>query len=112
MTTTNEIAEVLAAYGEVFSGGQPDEVAAEWVAAGITDPDEVNGWCLANVWEPKVAAKLRAAGISPQRLSSIAERMTRGMTPDEMRDRWTEGCPVYAACNGDIDVADFIAEWE
>jgi hypothetical protein len=108
-TVNEEIAEILTAYGELFHGGRPDEVAAEWVEAGITDLDAVNGWCMANVWEPHVAAALRAEGVSPQRLCDIAAKMTRGMSADERRDRWTEGCPIYAACNGDISVDDLIA---
>jgi hypothetical protein len=111
MTTdkVTEIADILKAYGELFHGGQPEEVAAEWVEAGVTDLDAVDGWCQANVWEPRVAAALRAAHVSPQRLGDIAARMTSGMSAAEMRDRWTEGCPIYAACNGDISVDDLIA---
>jgi len=108
--TTNDIAEVLATFGEVFSGGRPEEVAAEWIAAGVTDPDEVCGWCMADVWEPQVAAKLRSAGVSPQGLASIVAEMTRGMTDDDMRHRWTDGSPVYAACNGDVSVDIFLRD--
>jgi hypothetical protein len=108
-TTVTDIAEILRAYGELFHGGDPDEVAAEWVEAGITDLDAVDGWCAANVWEPRVAAALRAEGVDHELLCDISAKMTRGMSADERRDRWTEGCPIYALCNGDISVDDLIA---
>ena len=103
-----DIAELLRDYGEVFTGGEHYSAAADWIAAEFTDLDEVEGWCMADVWEPRVAAKLRSAGVSPKGLAGIVAEMTRGMTDDERRNRWTDGSPVYAACNGDVDVEIFL----
>jgi hypothetical protein len=104
-----EVADVLRVWGEVWTGGRPEEVAAEWVAAGITDPDEVSGWCGAKVWEPKVAAALRSVGITPHRLESIVDRLTRGLTMEERESKWTDGCLVYSVCNGDSPVSTIIS---
>jgi len=107
--TVTEIADILKAYGELFHGGRPDEVAAEWVEAGVTDLDAVNGWCMANVWEPRVAAALQAAHISPQRLCDIAAKIRSSAIVVPWRRRRDESCPVYALCDGDISVDDLIA---
>ena len=107
---THDIAAVLRGYGDCYSGGDVDDTAREWITCGITGPDEVGGWCLARVWEPNVAVALRDAGITPQRLCDIAARMTDGLDDDERSARWTDGCPIYAACNGDLDVDVLVTE--
>jgi hypothetical protein len=107
--TVSEIADILKAYGELFHGGRPEEVAVEWVEAGITDLDAVDGWCKANVWEPRVAAALRAAHVSPQRLSDIAAKIISCAIVVPWRKRLDQDCPIYALCNGDISVDDLIA---
>jgi hypothetical protein len=99
-----EIAAVLDAYGEVFTGGRAGEVADEWIACGFTDPDDVNGWCMASVWEPSVAAALRSEGVGPHKVSEIQSKLTAGLSREERAALWTDGCPVYSICNGDTPV--------
>lgn len=108
MTATENVADVLTMYGEQFTGGDAAGAAAGWIDAGISDPEEVGGWCLAGVWDEATAARLRASGIMPQRLMAIAAKMTDGLDAAARADRWTDGCPIYSVCNGDTDVSEII----
>ena len=104
------IAEILKSHGDSYTGGgNGSEMAGGWVDAGITDPQVVDSWCEARVWDPAVAAGLIAAGLSPDDVTSAAESLVDGMDIYQRADAYTDGDPIYAACNGDISLDRLIA---
>ncbi|MGH9945167.1 MAG: hypothetical protein ACRD9R_22685 [Pyrinomonadaceae bacterium] len=61
------IGETLAAHGADALGGRPtEEVATEWIAAGFDDAEEVADWLAARCFRAEVAARLEAAGLTPE----------------------------------------------
>lgn len=102
MTTTIEnayaIARVLLSHGEMFHGGDELRVANEWARLGFT-PQGVDRWCRVGVWDAATAEAFVEAGMTPSRVNRTAERMVE----TDGEDAYTSGCPIYAACNGDID---------
>ena len=100
-TTTaniNAIAKVLLSHGEMFHGGRAKEIARDWdgcdfTAAGVDD------WCSVGVWDAATAEAFHEANMTPAKVKATAERMVEA----DGADAYTSGCPIYAACNGDID---------
>ena len=93
----NAIAKLLMESGPAFSGGVWDSAmvaAREWDGCGFT-VDGVSDWVRAEVWTPDVADELHAAGVRPSKLVAAVGSDA-----------------VYAACNGDMAVADLIAAYE
>lgn len=91
------IAKLLIASGEAFSGGSLDSAlvaAREWDGCDFT-VDGVAMWVEAEVWTPSVAETLHAAGV-------IARKLVSAVGSDA----------IYAACNGDMSVADLICAYE
>lgn len=97
------IAAVLLTHGAGYHGGVPMDMARGWDGYGFTDHG-VDQWCEAGVWEPSVAEYLYEAGVKPRHLQAIADEMTA--TGD-----YTDGCPIYAACNGDIHPRRIVEFW-
>ena len=117
MNATNEeigkIAATLSRLGHCYDGGSPDsatEIAVEWVEFGF-DNSEVELWAAVGCWSPSVAYDLRCAGMLPHEVHDtcqvlIEQVITSGREPREV---YTDGSPIYAACNGDIST-DVIIE--
>jgi hypothetical protein len=104
------IADILKSHGDMYTGGgNGSEMAGGWIDEGITDPNVVDMWCEARVWDPAVAAALIAAGLSPDDALSAADALVEGMDIDQRADAYTDGDPIYAACNGDISVDRLIS---
>lgn len=103
-TPLTHIAAVLRANGDAFAGLNSLQTADDWVSEEFTDPDEVNAWCEVGVWAPEVAAAFRDEGISP----SVAREAADVMVARDGKDTFTDGDPIYAACNGDLDVSEII----
>ncbi len=80
-----DMVEVLTAQGEYFHGGFPEEVAVEWLDAGI-ESELAKKWMNAWVWQASVATALSDMGKRPIDLGEL---------PDGL---------VYAWCNGDKSV--------
>lgn len=61
------VAEVIRSHGERAHGAEdPVEVARQWVALGIDDPEDVRAWLDAHCSQPRAAAALSDRGITPQ----------------------------------------------
>ena len=98
------IGEVLLTYGERCHGWRPVDVARAWDAYGFT-PLGVEVWCDAGVWDAATAQAFVAAEMTPDDACAAADRLVE----QNGADKYTDGCPIYAACNGDIDPAAIIA---
>lgn len=102
------IASVLRNHGELYHGGEPERVAAEWHECEF-DADDVDAWCEVHCWDAETAEALRDAGLSP---SDAAKAVERCRVSDEsiFHDNGLNyGCPMYAACNGKYDVNNLVA---
>lgn len=93
-----QIAHVLRSHGEMFYGSDEYESAGSWVFEGFT-ASQVDAWCRVAVWDASTAAAFRDAKMTPAKVKATAERMVEA----DGADAYTSGCPIYAACNGDID---------
>jgi hypothetical protein len=96
---TMRMQAMLMRRGDRFSGDNPEEEAEKWVDQGF-GVDEADDWCEVGVWDAAVAAELRDAGLTPERAKAAAESLTDGL--DDPAEEYTDGDPIYAACNGDI----------
>lgn len=92
------IAKVLLSHGEMFHGGRAKEIARDWDRYEFTAAG-VDRWCSVGVWDAATAEAFVEAGMTPSRVARTAERMVEA----DGADAYTDGCPIYAACNGDID---------
>jgi hypothetical protein len=104
MTTLQQMTEVVISHGPAFSGGDEEStsrVANEWIDEGFS-PKSANLWMNAGFSEPSVAAKCRDAGMTP----SICEQMASTMK--ETGFSIGHDGPIYALCNGDFHIDNFI----
>lgn len=100
------IAKVLLSHGEMFHGGRAKEIARDWDGYDFTSAG-VDGWCRVGVWDAATAEEFYDDGMSPTSVKETAERMVEA----DGADAYTSGCPIYAACNGDLDPAAIIAAY-
>ena len=103
MATIDDMTTELVSRGEFFAGLNPADIADEWLGYDFTSTS-ASKWLDISVWDAATAAALRDAGLSPDRVKATAERLAA-----EDADRYTDGCPIYAACNGDYSVDNLIA---
>jgi hypothetical protein len=97
------IGEVLLRYGERYHGWR-GYFARQWDRHGFTALG-VELWYDAGVWLADVAAAFAAEDMTPDDVCYAADRMVAA----NGADRYTDGCPIYATCNGDLDPAAIIA---
>ena len=97
-TRLTKIANVLQAHGTSAHGGDVDQAAAEWHAAGHT-PDDVDNWLGAGMWDADQAATLKDRGFCPSDLTSghpseIYKCANCEITADQLIAiiTWTPGC--------------------
>ncbi len=104
---TKAIRDVLVGHGETFTGGidKAYDVAEEWSYHNFA-ADQVDDWCRVNVWDADIAAEFREAGLSPAKVAAIADVMVDASSDPDAE--FTNSCPIYAACNGDIDTSRFV----
>lgn len=105
-----DLAEGLQGMGDQFSGNDPVEIAKEWQDHSFELSDASKWWDV-GVWDADVARALVDAEMTPKDLTATAEAMTEDMTEEELMDAYTDGCPIYSACNNDIDVQEIIDAW-
>lgn len=101
----NDMAAVLNGHGSRFSGNNVADEAQEWLDHDFT-PAKAGGWCEIGVWDAATAAEFRDAGLTPEQVKAAAESLTEGL--DDPADEYTDGDPIYAACNGDIKASVII----
>ena len=97
---------VLNSHGPRFSGNHVEDMAQEWLDYDFT-PAEADSWCEIGVWDAATAAEFRDAGLSPAEAAAAAERLIEAEKAEWTDESWgfsryTDGCPIYAACNHDI----------
>jgi len=95
-----DIALALARHGAealAAADGETTEVAARrWLAAGFDDAGEVADWLAARCFRPEVAARLEAAGVTPEQ----AELMTAAGRRDY------EDTIAYKLSRGDLTIEE------
>jgi len=108
-----DMVAILESHGPRFSGNNAAETAREWLDYGFT-PKQADEWCEIGVWNPATAAAFQDAGLSPDESRSAAERLIEAEQAKWTDENWgysryTDGDPIYAACNYDIS-PDIIIE--
>ena len=96
-----EMMEMLLSHGDTYAGSCPADVAAEWIDAGFT-PGLADKWCDIGCWDAGITAQLRDAGLTPEQALAAADALTDGL--DDPAEVYTDGDPIYSACNRDINV--------
>lgn len=113
-----EMAEMLERHGDRFTGNNTDDEAQGWLDEGF-DADSADAWCEIGCWDATTAAKWRDAGMTPSQISDAADAMLEAeiaewdaideaaaeedhdWTPCTRESQYTDGNPIYSACNGD-----------
>lgn len=103
LTNVDEIAAVLLTHGEMFHGGDAWAAAREWDGYGFA-AHGVHQWCADGVWDASVAECLYEAGMTPRTMRAAADEMAA-------TGEYTGGCPIYAACNGDLSPRRIVEFW-
>ena len=89
--------------GTRYAGDSAHDIAVEWIDNDF-DAESCAEWIAAGFWNPSTAAQLLDAGLSPDDAKNAADAMTE----NESDNDYTDGCPIYAACNGDIPAQEII----
>lgn len=100
-----DMMEMLGNHGGMFTGNHPADEAANWIDHGFT-AESASPWCEIGVWDAATANAFVASKLTPEQVAAAAERMTDSL--DDPGEEYTDGDPIYAACNGDLDVAKII----
>lgn len=90
---------VLESYGDTFAGNSATDTAQEWIDAGFA-ADAANSWMDAGFWDAATAAECETAGLSPSDATAAATNLIEAS--EDASEDYTDGSPIYAACNGDI----------
>ena len=101
----HDMAVILEGHGSKFSGNNVADEAEAWMDNGFS-PARAGSWCEIGVWDAAVAAEFRDADLTPEQVTAAAESLTEGM--DDPAEEYTDGDPIYAACNGDINASVII----
>lgn len=98
---------LLLGNGDRFSGGPGavEGIAEDWIDNGF-DADSAGEWMDIGVWDAATAATIRDSGKSPVQITEAADRMIE----ENESDDYTDGSPIYAACNNDIPAQSIIDE--
>lgn len=95
-----DIVAALERLGGRYTGNNVEEAADEWGDDGFTAAD-VEAWGRVRCWDATTAAAWRDAGLTPAQVETAAELLIEDL--EDPSDEYTDGCPIYATCNGDID---------
>lgn len=94
---------LLISNGDRFAGNSATDNAEDWIDNGF-DADSAGEWCDIGVWDAATAAEFRDAELTAAEVKAAAESMSEGDDADD----YTDGCPIYAACNNDIRASKII----
>ena len=83
----------------------PERLAHEWLSSLFT-VYEAQGWWEIDCWDPETALKLRDASCDPEAVAAAAAEMVAKAD----KGTYTNDSPIYAACNGHLDVEEIIAQ--
>ncbi len=101
-----EMADMLERHGDRFTGSDADDMAQEWMDQGFNAAD-AGEWCEIGVWEPATAAAFRDARKTPAEIRAAAEQLIEDAGANAA-DEYTDGDPIYSACNGDTRADEII----
>lgn len=94
---------VVHAAGERFHGNSAVDIARDWIDNDF-DAESAEQWMDAGFWNPSTAAACRDSGMEP----SDAEDAAAWLIERDGAEAYTDGSPIYAACNNDLDVQKLI----
>ena len=94
-----DMADLLCRHGDRFAGTDAEEVAQDWLDHDFT-AGTAEKWCDIGVWDAATATAFRDSGHSPEQIEAASESLTEDL--DDPGVVYTDGDPIYAACNGDL----------
>lgn len=93
------VANILRTHGDTFSGGRPEEVAADWLSYDFSH-EGISAWCAVGCWDANTADDFETFGLSPSQARKACD----------VYDEAHEGSDaMYAICNNDLTVEDVLA---
>lgn len=101
----SDMAVMLLAAGERFSGNDVADEAECWVEFGFT-AETAWEWVQIGCWASWAAREWRDAGLTPDDVAAAAADMVDGCGEPDVE--WTDSCPIYSCCNDDTDPQDVI----
>jgi len=95
-----EMVDVLEQHGDRWTGNCVDDEAQDWLDHDF-EADGVNEWCEIGVWDAATAAAFRAAGKTPVQIAAASQSLIDA--EEDPAEVYTDGDPIYAVCNSDLD---------
>lgn len=95
------VANILRTHGDTFSGGRPEEVAADWLSYDFS-VEGISAWCEAGCWDANTADDFETAGLTPEQAKKACDIY------DEAHE---DSDSMYAICNNDLTVEDVVATY-
>ena len=120
-----DMAEMLDRHGSTFAGNCADDTAQDWIDNGF-ERDSADDWCEIGCWDAATAAELRDSGLTPTQAQEAAQRLIEAetaewnakddaaakadadWTPCSRDSCYTDGDPIYSACNNDTLAQEII----
>lgn len=99
MTQKKDMVAVLEAHGPAFAGNSVEDEAQDWLDQEF-DAAAANAWCEIGVWDAGTAQIFRAAGKTPDEIAAAARALAEA--EEDPAEVYTDGDPIYAACNNDL----------
>jgi len=98
--------DMLTRQGDRFAGNNVADEAQDWSDHDF-GVDDASDWCDIGVWDAATAAEFRDAELTPDQVDAAAERLVEGL--EDPTDEYTDGDPLYSACNGDTPIEEIVA---
>lgn len=110
MSKHSEMIDMLNDHGDRFAGNDVAEIAWDWEENHNFSVDEADAWCEIGCWDAATAYRFVLAGLTPEQVQEATQRLIDAC--DDPAETYTDGDPIYAACNNDINVDVIIAACE
>lgn len=94
--------DVLESHGSRYTGNDVDDEAQGWIDQGFS-ATEADEWCDIGMWDAATAAACRDADKTPDQIAAAAKALIEDVADDD-ESPYTDGDPIYSACNGDTSV--------
>lgn len=95
-----EMCDMLEKHGDRFAGASVEDMAQDWLDHDF-DADAADSWCDIGVWDAATAAEFRDADKTPDEIRTACEALIEAAGEDAA-ETYTDGDPIYAACNNDL----------
>jgi len=106
MSEKSEMAEMLQSNGIRYAGDCADDSAADWLEHDFS-VQSAESWCEIGCWDAATAYRFVLAGLTPEQVQEATQRLIDAC--DDPAETYTDGDPIYAACNNDLNVDVIIA---